>query len=242
MNNKSVRNKGIHTRKESKVASEEFFLLLTHAIKLAGSVKALSNHISVRTITIYSWQNGLRNPSKSSIEILRSFVASRSFYEQAVSKNEDEAFLSDIFLSVEEKKGFIHSCNPVLYRSVALFDDSLERTDRSYAFRTDWLCSYIRGGESLELFMYEQKGRAMEPILQEGAIVLVNASDKELVDGKIYLISFNNATYIRRFADTPTQQLFRVDDRKYDFQDIKIENNASNFFIVGRIIWTAFSL
>lgn len=111
------------------------------------------------------------------------------------------------------------------------------------AFRRDWIKSM--GWQSSFLSVLYAVKDSMSPTINDGAIVLVNAIEKEPRSGSLYLISWYGEERIKRvFKDGNTVYRFSSDNQnKAQYPDERVDlSQTPDVFILGRVVWQAGTL
>lgn len=206
--------------------------ILAYALHLAGSVEELARCLSVSVPTIYAWKNGRRKPNRTNLVHLEQYLRKQGDSLYTVAPRVSALYVSEVTNNVRQ------------YDKIELFDSSLQPTGEWYAFRKQWIDKYVPYEDMMSLFLYKVNTSFMEPILAEGSIVLINTQEKQLISGKLYAFLFSTTLCIRRFFDTPTQYIFKVENSEFSCQDIVLDKKSINFEnasyeVIGRIIWTA---
>ncbi|EGJ50860.1 S24 family peptidase [Desulfocurvibacter africanus] len=88
------------------------------------------------------------------------------------------------------------------------------------------------------LFGLHIKGSAMEPLINRGALVGVNAEDRKFVSGDIYavFIPYEGLTTRRLFLD-PDTSVYVLRSIHPDHPDMELPVDKSENLIVGRVVW-----
>lgn len=114
---------------------------------------------------------------------------------------------------------------------------SLETSDETeglYAFRKDFM-----GREHIcaaSAVMMDVVGDSMEPEFYEGDTLLVDKSDIEIKDGKIYVVTLGDELRVKRIFNSLNGLILRSDNPKYP--DIHVEGpDLENFVVHGRVRW-----
>lgn len=103
-----------------------------------------------------------------------------------------------------------------------------------YAFRKDFFARYNLQAHNLVLM--DVVGDSMFPTLSEGDTVLIDKSDIEVVDGKIYVVAYGDDLKVKRLQRTPRGIVLRSDNR--DYADVQIQGDELDSFVVhGRVRW-----
>lgn len=84
------------------------------------------------------------------------------------------------------------------------------------------------------LFVMRVDGKSMQPLIQDGALVIVDLSQKELKNDAIYIVSHENRSWIKR-AKLTTNEAFFISINQ-DFSHLVY--NASDVRIIGRVLLT----
>lgn len=92
-------------------------------------------------------------------------------------------------------------------------------------------------GYSHDSFLIEVSGDSMEPTISDGEYVLVDPTSIEICEGKIYVITYNNETYIKMIEKHEEDEivLLKSINQKYRDKVIKKEE-FENVKIEGRVV------
>ena len=103
-----------------------------------------------------------------------------------------------------------------------------------YAFRTDWLgISHISDTKSV---LMDVRGDSMEPLFRDGDTLLVDQSDTEIMDGRIYVVTLGDELRVKRIQKGFKGVVLRSENPRY--ADITIEGaDLEQFRIHGRVRW-----
>ncbi len=117
--------------------------------------------------------------------------------------------------------------------------EGLDMTDAhegGYAFRRSWL--HAKGVlESMRLMRIS--GDSMRPTLHDDDVVLVDESQKDVLDGKIYVIRMDDEIVVKRITKKPGALLLVSDNRSlYDPMEVTVTENPG-VSIIGRVVWLA---
>lgn len=228
-------------------AEQELRQFIAEAIDFVGGVSALARIAGVSERTVYAWKKGERHPSRTKLDKLSEHFESFSpnSWQTEVPQpkwREVHERLNDPWHDLppqtETLDDFIFV--PKAQAKPSAGGGSLETSaepEGNYAFRLDWILK--RTPDTSNLCMMEVAGRSMEQTLHNGDLVLINGSDQELVEDRVYVVRLHDEIYVKRFSRTPGRYLFRGDNRELDYQDIEIDTNdeALNWEILGRVIW-----
>jgi phage repressor protein C with HTH and peptisase S24 domain len=81
------------------------------------------------------------------------------------------------------------------------------------------------------------RGRSMEPTFKNGAIIGVDQSDKQVVEGEAYavVLPYSGAA-VKRLYPQPDGVLIRSDNK--EFPEVKLKKeDVPEYFILGRVCW-----
>jgi len=82
-------------------------------------------------------------------------------------------------------------------------------------------------------------GASMQPTIIGGEdMVMIDSSQTEVFDGKIYLIRVENSLFVKRLQKLPKRQLKVISDNpEYDSYILDLNDESLNFAIIGRVVW-----
>lgn len=240
---------------------------ITETIGLVGSVAKLAEIAGVSARTVYAWKKGERHPNRQNLRRLRSYLdtvaeqteSSTELYFPHYSGTERRGTheLSGRHDTVEVQPDSNGSTflappsGPEGHQDEFIFVDKAEArpsagggslatsdsSDGRYAFRLDWILHKTQDANSLKIM--EVMGRSMESTLHNGDLCLVNQSDKNLVEDRVYVVRLDDEIYVKRFSRIPGKYLFRGDNRELAYQDIEIDprDESRSWEVIGRVIW-----
>ena len=106
--------------------------------------------------------------------------------------------------------------------------------DGYYAFRQDFL-----GRESISAsksVLMTVRGDSMMPTISQGDTVLVDQSDRELFDGRIYVFTLVDELKIKRIIKSAKGIILRSDNAAYP-DDIVTPDQVDSLIVHGRVRW-----
>ena len=107
-----------------------------------------------------------------------------------------------------------------------------ERVVESMAFRRSWL--HKLGLQTKNLVLVTARGDSMEPTFYDGDLLLIDLSQKNVVDGGISVIRNDGLLLAKRFQAGIGEQVFiRSDNPRY----VSLEISKEKLNIVGRVVW-----
>ncbi len=103
-----------------------------------------------------------------------------------------------------------------------------------YAFRKDFMCiEHISPTRSV---LMDVVGDSMEPLFSEGDTLLVDKSDVDLMDGKIYVVTLGDELRVKRIHKSVNGLILRSENPRYP--DIPVEGpDLESFLVHGRVRW-----
>lgn len=103
-----------------------------------------------------------------------------------------------------------------------------------YAFRTDFLGrEHISERQSV---LMDVRGDSMEPTLKDGDTVLIDQSEKEILDGRIYVVTLGDELRVKRVQKGWDGIVLTSDNSRYS--DIHIAaRDLEAFKVHGRVRW-----
>ena len=103
-----------------------------------------------------------------------------------------------------------------------------------YAFRRDFL-----GGAHISVtqaVLMDVVGDSMEPLFSEGDTLLVDRSDTDVMDGRIYVVTLGDELRVKRIHKGLSGVILRSENSKYP--DIQVSASDLEAFVVhGRVRW-----
>lgn len=113
--------------------------------------------------------------------------------------------------------------------------------DQPQAFRADWIREKQLKPASLACMITE--GDSMEPRLCDGDSLLVDTSQTDIIDGKVYAIAYAHELRVKRLYKLPGGGVLIRSDNSAKYPEIKVEpSDAEHVRIVGRVVHFSGSL
>ncbi|WP_031482966.1 S24 family peptidase [Maridesulfovibrio frigidus] len=114
-------------------------------------------------------------------------------------------------------------------------DDSYEDT---YAFSLSWL---QKKGNPDCMKLMSVTGESMAPRIEDGDHILVDESQKDLYEGRIYVVRIDQEIVVKRIAKIPGKVLLISDNPEAKPQQIEIDlsDNSLSWEPVGRVLYVA---
>lgn len=103
-----------------------------------------------------------------------------------------------------------------------------------YAFRADWMgAEHVSERQSV---LMDVRGDSMEPLLKNGDTLLIDQSDTDIKDGRIYVVTLGDELRVKRIQKTMRGYILRSENSYY--ADITIEGeDLTAFRVHGRVRW-----
>ena len=103
-----------------------------------------------------------------------------------------------------------------------------------YAFRADWMgAEHVSERQSV---LMDVRGDSMEPLLKNGDTLLIDQSDTDIMDGRIYVVTLGDELRVKRIQKTMRGYILRSENSRY--ADITIEGeDLTAFRVHGRVRW-----
>ena len=108
------------------------------------------------------------------------------------------------------------------------------RVEAFYAFRRDWLSR--NGIHADDAVLLDVIGNSMEPEIYEGDTLLVDRNDKELSEGKLYVVTLRDELLVKRVQKRLTS--ITLISKNPDYGDVTIEDtDIPQLYVHGRVRW-----
>jgi len=110
-----------------------------------------------------------------------------------------------------------------------------EEPTRFLAFRHKWL--KYRGLNKKDLVLVFTRGDSMEPTISDNNTLMIDTSQRDMIDGSIYVIRTDNHLVVKRVQKLINKGLLLLSDNK-DYKEQIIEpNEANDLEVIGRVVW-----
>lgn len=184
--------------------------------KMYGNAAGLSRASGVSAANISRWRTKKQSPRLVEFAPILEAVGVQLLFRK------EELIDYDLVPKVAAKAG-----------AGASLETSGER-EGLYAFRKDFLAREnisVRNAVLMDVV-----GNSMEPEFSEGDTLLVDTSDTEIRDGKIYVVTLGEELRVKRIYTALSGLILRSDNRRYP--DIHVEGaDLESFFVRGRVRW-----
>ena len=86
-------------------------------------------------------------------------------------------------------------------------------------------------------YLIEVSGNSMEPLIQDGAYVVVDPYQTDYIEGKVYVLKYADEVYIKRVILKPEAKVMILKSINPDYEDIYIPADQSDQIkIIGRAV------
>ena len=199
-----------------KLLSDKIVEALELGKRQFGSAAGLARAAGASEVNVGRWLNKKTKPKVSEVEGILDLVGARLVLP-------DEKIVDyDLVPKVIAKAGAGASLET---------DGDLEGL---YAFRKDFMgIEHISAAHSV---LMDVVGDSMEPLFSEGDTLLVDKSDVEVMDGKIYVVTLGDELRVKRVHKSLSGLILRSENPKYP--DIPVTGpDLENFIVHGRVRW-----
>jgi phage repressor protein C with HTH and peptisase S24 domain len=113
-----------------------------------------------------------------------------------------------------------------------------DTVDDTYAFRLDWL---TRKGNPDCMKLMAVTGESMAPRIEDGDHILVDESQKDLYEGRIYVVRIDQEIVVKRIAKEPGKILLMSDnpDAQPKKIEIDLKDHSLSWEPVGRVLYVS---
>ena len=219
--------------------------------KIGISQSELARRIGVKPQAVQAWEAGKNGPSRKRIQALAS--------ELQVSEEELEFGKKGIVLfdrttskdpripSVtikreepisQEKYVLIPRYEAMISTGAGCHNGEHVEISGTHAFRKDWIKK--NNWREEDLCVVEASGQSMEPQISDGDVLLVNTADKNIQDGKVYVLLFPGegvrAKRVHRMADGRIRISSDNPDKGRFPDEYYSPGEAAHLNIVGKVV------
>ena len=220
--------------------------LRTFRAQISLSIEKMANELtengySITFKTISGYENAFRQPSVQFLTgLTKVYDANPNWLltgngemflnkekEYSIPQNlnfEDITFIPHVDLKVSAGYGSI--------------SDEINMTKDYMAFLKEWIFKNVHvSAESLVLFTVN--GDSMDSPtsqIKDGGLVLVDKSITEFKNDGVYVITLDDALYVKRLQILPGRRL-KVKSDNLNYDPFEVSLDTDNFHIVGKVIW-----
>ncbi|GEM_PF-3316994 len=111
-----------------------------------------------------------------------------------------------------------------------------KQNENNFQFNRQWLKGK---GDQAHMKLLTLTGTSMSPRIEDGDQVIIDESQKELFEGRIYAIRIDNETVVRRITKEPGKIVLVSDNPDAEPKRIalKIEDELISWGAIGRVIY-----
>lgn len=197
--------------------------------KLGLSMEQLAERIPVSWQTVQQWENGKTAPKRARLEaVAKALNTTPEFLSVGPVADPD----TDEFVSVRRLDVRVSAGNGEL----VLSDDEKGRL----AFRADFLRA--AGATPEQTVSVSVKGDSMEPLIPDGAVILVNRAATSIINGKVYAFRMRGELLVKRLYRGNGGFIARPENPAGGYADMHLSLSDPEIAIIGRAFWVGFKL
>ena len=217
--------------------TEDFAGRLDFVVKKLGGVTKASQLADISQPTISRWKDGSSDPKVSNLvalaqaaDVTLDWLVLGSPEQPATPKASNDEYYYIPAYEVEASAGH------------GAFTEGATTPAKYLAFRKDWVHDRRLSPASLSAIF--ARGDSMEPTIPDGAIILVDGSRIEPLDGKIYVIRIDERLWVKRVQWILGGGLRLIsDNRIYGDTDItKADLAHDDIQICGQVVNVSYDL
>lgn len=199
-------------------------------LKNNDSLRGLGEKIDISFSYIDQIEKGLRPINK---DILEKFIKVYPLYKKQLEK----AYLDEIMpeslkgstFNMEEQK--VNTVILPVYGKASAGNGYINLDREIYYFPIK------KGNFSDRSFLVEINGNSMEPTLEDGDYALVDPDNIEYVKNKIYVVTYNDESFIKRMVIDTKSKIVMLKSDNPEYEDILITKDMQVYLkIEGRVI------
>jgi len=196
--------------------NKQLLAVINAAIARYGSISELARQIGTNKAKISKWVNGLSAPGSADVAPIIEMMGAKLLMPN------DSLIDYDLIPKVVARAGAGASL------------ETNGDTEGMYAFRRDFMGrEHICAAQSV---LMDVVGDSMEPLFSEGDTLLVDKSDVEVRDGKIYVVTLGDELRVKRIHKSLNGLILRSENPRYP--DIPVDGPDLETFVVhGRVRW-----
>lgn len=104
-----------------------------------------------------------------------------------------------------------------------------------YAFKRDWIRA--RGFRADQLRVVLVTGDSMMPALQDGDLVLIDHGQAEFIDGRTFVVRFDDQLFVKKVQKLPQQTLLLISaNPEYPPIALDLSGDLANISVIGRVV------
>lgn len=197
--------------------------------KLGLSMEQLAERVAVSWQTVQQWENGKTAPKRARLEaVARALNTTPEFLAVGPLADPDaDEFVPVRRLDVRVSAG---------HGQLVLSEDEKSRL----SFRTDFLRA---SGATPDLTVsVSVKGDSMEPLIPDGATILVNRGATSIINGKIYAFRRHEELLVKRLYKGNGGFIARSENPAGGYDEMHLNFDDPDIEIIGRAFWMGVKL
>ena len=181
-----------------------------------GNVTRAAEELGIKPVVLHQWIKGTRSPGFSGVSVAFDAMGARFL----LPDEELEAY------------DFVPKTSARAGAGSSLITE--DKTQGLYAFRKDFFAT--QRISSTKSVLLDVMGDSMSPTLQDGDTILIDKSDTQIVDGRIYLVTLGDNLLIKRIFMAARGLVLHSDNPAYRETPIGQED-LDAFRVHGRLRW-----
>ncbi|MGR5096754.1 XRE family transcriptional regulator [Vibrio mediterranei] len=98
-------------------------------------------------------------------------------------------------------------------------------------------CSLRYQNDQEQIFCVVVKGDSMEPVLYDGSIIAVNGGNRDIRDGRMYLLNQNGLLRVKILQTRPGELVLKSYNSNYKDEIHSCIQDDDEFLILGEVFW-----
>ncbi|MBF0412875.1 MAG: helix-turn-helix domain-containing protein [Desulfamplus sp.] len=189
----------------------------------------LAEVLNINRSAITHARNNNKIPDRWILQLYRKFNLNPEWVEFGTGKT----FINKSSCS-EVEFDYIPKVSAILSAGSGSFDVN-SNVNGYIAFAAKWL--RLKGSVS-DMVAMDVSGDSMEPEIRDGDVVLIDKSQQEIINRKIYAVGFDDSIFIKRLEKHPGRIVLCSDNRAYAPIYLN-DNDMEKTRIIGRILWSS---
>lgn len=184
--------------------------------RFGGNQAEAARFMGIKPMTLSNWLSGQRSPSLAALEPVFKALG------MEIHVPEEDLSGYNLIPKIEARPGAGSSL------------ESGGETIDVYAFPKSFFIE--RRIDPNHMILCNIKGDSMFPLMKDGDMVMVDREDKEIMDGKIYILTLGEELLVKRVLRTIRGVILHSENPAYP--DIPVEmGDLEQFIVRGRVRW-----
>ncbi len=213
---------------------------LNETIQQLGGIGKACRAAGVTQPTLDRWKKGVSDPQMSSLSQLAK-TANISLDWLVFGEAASEAPPNSLSVDTGDYD-YVPFYRLEVSAGDGRFSEGTAQSTHRLAFRKRWLAA--KGYKIKDLIGFVARGDSMEPVIKDGASIIVNQASKRPADGDIYVIRVGDMLWVKK-----TQWLLdgslrlKSENPAYEDMDISRQDlEHEDIEIIGQVVHTAYDL